>query len=283
MLACVGMGELNSLETPSLQVRIGRLFFALAVLGSGILQLVMGHFVRLLPVHPGRLPPVWLAYLFGVLLALIGFALLVRRVVSFAALAIAMILLVLFLGFGLPVALAHPWAGFGWTDPLMMLALIGGAFLAGAPREGSPGSSLDRFFEKATRFVPLLLGAFLAYCGMAHFLAAADVASMIPSWIPAHMFCTYFAGVALIAGGVGVLVPRTARLAATMSGIMVFSWVFLVHIPLAVDKHSISESAGVFEALGVSGVAFMLAGALRIHNPRSMEPMAGELVRKPAM
>jgi uncharacterized membrane protein len=266
MLACVGMGERIAPETPSLQGRIGRLFFALAVLGSGILQLVTGHFVRLLPVHPGRLPPAWLAYLFGVLLALIGSALLIRRVVSVAAITLGAILLALFLGFGLPVALAHPGTGFVWTDPLMTLTLIGGVMLAAAPREGSPSSSLERFFEKATRFVPMLLGAFLAFCGMAHFPYAKFVASLIPSWIPAHMFCTYFAGVALIAGGMGVVVPRTARLAATLSGIMLFSWVFLVHIPLAVDKHSVSETAGVFEPLAVSGVAFMLAGASRIHK-----------------
>jgi uncharacterized membrane protein len=271
MLLSVGMGELNPLQTPSL--RIGRLLFALAVLGSGILQLLTGHFVRILPVHRGHPPPAWLAYLFGVLLALIGLALLVRRVVSIAALALVAILLVLFLGFGLPAALKHPLAGFGWTDPLMMLALIGGAFLAGAPGEGSTGSSLERVFEKATRVAPLLLGAFLAYCGVAHFLAAADVASMIPSWIPAHLFCTYFAGTALIAGGVGIFVPRTARLAATLAGIMIFSWVFLVHIPSAVSEYNAGhhiggETSGVFEALADSGVALMVAGASRLRKSR---------------
>lgn len=253
------MGELDSHETSSLRLRTGRIFFALAVLGSGTLQLVTGRFVNLLPVRRGHLPPLWLAYLFGVLLALIGVALLVRRVASVSALALALILLVLFLGFGVPAALKHPMAGFGWTDPLMMLALIGGAFLAGAPRQGSAGSSLERFLEKAARLAPLPLAVFLAYCGMAHFLAATDVASMIPSWIPAHMFFTYFAGTALIAGGVGILVPGTARLAATLSGIMLFSWVFLVHIPAAIKSHS--ETSGVFEALADSGVALMVAGA----------------------
>lgn len=263
MLAFVGMGELNPLETPSLLTRIGRIFFALAVLGSGILQLATGRFVRILPLHPGRLPPAWLAYLFGALLALIGLALLVRRAVSAAVLALAAILLTLFLGFSLPVVLAQPGTGFVWTDFLMELALLGGAFLAGSPRQGSPGTSLDRVFERATRVVPLLLGAFLAYCGLAHFAYVKPIAGMIPSWIPAHIFWTYFAAVALIAGGVGVLVPRTARLAATLSGIMLFSWVFLVHIPLAVGKHSASEVGGVFEALSVSGVALMLAGVPR--------------------
>jgi hypothetical protein len=69
--------------------------------------------------------------------------------------------------------------------------------------------------------------------------------------------------VALIAGGIGLNVPPTARLAATLSGIMLFSWVFLVHIPLAIDKHLVSEVSRGFQAMQDSAVAFMLAGTVR--------------------
>ena len=56
-----------SRENTSWQVRLGRTFFALSVLASGILQLVTGHFVRILPAPPGQpLPALWLVYLFGV-------------------------------------------------------------------------------------------------------------------------------------------------------------------------------------------------------------------------
>ena len=60
--------------------------------------------------------------------------------------------------------------------------------------------------------------------------------------------------------------PRTARLAATLSGIMLFSWVFLVHIPLAINTNTVSEVSRGFQALQDSAVAFMLAGTLRIHK-----------------
>src|SRR5260221_148966 len=99
------MGELDSPETPSPQLRIGRLLFALSVVASGIFQLVTGRFVSLVPVNPDRLPPPWQAYLFGVLFVLIGVGLLVRRAVSAAAIALAALLLVLFFGFSLPLAL----------------------------------------------------------------------------------------------------------------------------------------------------------------------------------
>lgn len=266
VLVCVGMSELDSPQTPSLQLRIGRILFALSVLISGIFQLVTGQYVSLVPVNPERLPASWQPQLLGALLVLIGIAFLVRRAVSAAAITLGVLLLVLLLGFGLPVALAHASMGYVWVDPLMMLMLLAGVSLVAARGEGSPGGSLDRFFEKATRFVPLALGAFLAYCGLTHFPYAKYVANLIPSWIPGHMFWTYFAAIALIAGGVGVLVPRTARLAAMLSGIMLFSWVFLVHLPLAISTQKLSELSRGFQALSDSAVAFMLAGTLRIRK-----------------
>jgi len=266
MLACVAMGELDSPDTPSVQMKIGRILFALSVVASGIYQLVTGRWMNLVPADPARLPPPWQPYLFGVLFVLIGVALLLRRTVSAAAITLAVLLSVLFLGFGLPMALAHASTGIVWVVPLMELALLGGVILAAAPRDGSPGSSVDRVFETAARFVPLALGAFLAYCGLTHFPYAKGVASMIPPWIPAHMFWTYFAAIALIAGGIGVLVPRTARLAATLSGIMVFSWILLVHIPLAINTRTVREVSRGSQALSISAVAFMLAGSSRIRK-----------------
>jgi len=234
-------------------LRIGRLLFALSVVLSGIYQLVTGRFVNLVPVRPGPSPT--LPYLFGVLLVLIGIALLVRRTASAAAILLGVLLLVLFFGFGLRVALANASTGYVWVDPLMILMLLGGV-----------GLTDDRVFRTAARFVPWALGAFLAYCGAAHFPYAKYVASLIPPWILAHMFWTYFAAIALIAGGIGVLVPKTARLAAILSGVMLFSWVFLVHIPLAISTHNAGEISRGFQALSDSAVAFMLAGTLGTHK-----------------
>jgi len=257
------MGELDSPETG--QLRIGRILFALSVVASGIYQLVTGRFVNLVPVNPAHLPPASMAYLFGVILVLIGVGLLVRRTVSAAAIALAVLMLVLFFGFSLRVALAQASMGYVWVDPLMILAILGGVGLAAVRGDGS---SLDRVFEKAARFAPWALGAFLAYCGALHFPYARYVAGLIPPWIPGHMFWTYFAAIALIAGGIGVLVPRTARVAATLSGIMLFSWVFLVHIPLAISTHTVSEVSRGFQAMQDSAVAFMLAGWSRVSRAR---------------
>ena len=47
-------------------------------------------------------------------------------------------------------------------------------------------------------------------------------------------------------------------LAALLTGVMVFLWVWIVHVPrIFVSK---SDNIAVFEALAVAGVAFVLAG-----------------------
>ena len=266
MLAFVAMRDINS-ETRSQMLRIGRLLFALSVVASGIYQLVTGRYVNLIPINPAHVQP-WQAYLLGVLLVLIGVGLLVRKTVAVAAVTLGVLLLVLFFGFGLRVAIAHASLGYVWVDPLMILAIIGGVGLVAVRRDGSAGGSLNRVFEMAARFAPWALAAFLVYCGFTHFPYAKYVANLIPSWIPGHMFWTYFAAIALIAGGIGVLVPKTARLAAMLSGIMLFSWVFLVHIPLAISTHTVSEVSRGFQALQDSAVAFMLAGTVRSQKRR---------------
>ncbi len=89
------------------------------------------------------------------------------------------------------------------------------------------------------------------------------VDTLVPSWIPpGQRFWTYFAGVALISGGIGLLWPRISRLAAIWTGVMVFLWVLVLHIPRTIELKSLFELGGVFEALAISGTAFMLSGAI---------------------
>jgi uncharacterized membrane protein YphA (DoxX/SURF4 family) len=65
----------------------------------------------------------------------------------------------------------------------------------------------------------------------------------------------------LIAGGLGIFLPATTRAAAAMSGLMIFLWVFLLHIPRAIaPPRDPGETSAIFEALAISGVAFLVAG-----------------------
>jgi uncharacterized membrane protein YphA (DoxX/SURF4 family) len=82
--------------------------------------------------------------------------------------------------------------------------------------------------------------------------------TLVPTWIPGAVFWTYFAAVALIAGGIGIIVPRTARLAATLVGGMIFIWLLVLHIPRGFTINNQNEWTAVIEALAMSAIAFSL-------------------------
>jgi len=119
------------------------------------------------------------------------------------------------------------------------------------------------FSKRNLRIATVLLAVFLIICGVQHFVYAGFVDTLVPAWIPpGQRFWTYFTGVALFAGGVGLLFRGTVRTAALLSGVMVFFWVLLLHIPRAVSEtNQANELAGVFEALAISGVALLIAGS----------------------
>ncbi|HVZ64399.1 MAG TPA: hypothetical protein VG936_07495 [Lacunisphaera sp.] len=229
------------------------------MMAAGLRQLYTGSFVRLVPATPAWLTGTagW-ARGAGLLLVLAGAAMLTRRWARPAALAVAALLLLVFVAAQLPPALGNPWTGYMWTNPCKVLALFGGALAIANFRRGPAW---------------FLLAVFLMVCGVQHFVYAAFVDTLVPGWIPpGRRFWTITAGLALLAGGTGLLVPRTARAAALLSALMVFLWVFLVHLPRAASGRSSMEFDGVGEALAICGVALLAAGAPR--GGRAPEPLA---------
>jgi uncharacterized membrane protein len=156
------------------------------------------------------------------------------------------------------------------------LTMVGGALaVAGsvsrAEGPGSqPGSGSGSGNQTLIFIGRLCLGVFMILAGIEHFVFAEFVAPLVPAWIPESMFWTYFSGVALVAGGAGLILTITARIAAALSGLMIFLWFVLLHIPRAVAAgHDKNEWIAVFEALAFSGIAFVLAGSIRKRGSKS--------------
>jgi len=86
-----------------------------------------------------------------------------------------------------------------------------------------------------------------------------------PSWVPGRSLWACLVGVVLIAigaiaGGLGLVVEKTKRWAALLSGGMIFTWFVILHIPRALAApHDTNEWSSVCESLAVSGMAFLLA------------------------
>lgn len=95
--------------------------------------------------------------------------------------------------------------------------------------------------------------------GIQHFMYASFVATLVPGWIPCHLFWAYFVGVALIAAGVSIAINKKARLACIMLGAMIFLFVLLVHIPLVTQNiHDGGKITNAFKDVGLGCCAFIL-------------------------
>ena len=240
----------------------GQGFFAVGMACLGLLSILYGDFIV------GR-PPAWPAALH--LTPAIGYVagtitLSAALVVIFffrsagpASLIIAVLILVL--------SVFRHISGFmnDWLNSLKALALFGGALIVGS----SFFNAYYILFAKVrvnikTRraFILLgsvLLGIFLIGAGYAHFKFADVVKDFIPAYIPFHVFWTYFTGVCLLAGGVGLIIPYTRTWAALLSGIMVMGWFLLLHIPrFLANTQDVGDRLGLCESLTFAGIFFVL-------------------------
>jgi hypothetical protein len=80
------------------------------------------------------------------------------------------------------------------------------------------------------------------------------------------LFWAYFCGAALIGSGLAILLKIKSGPAATLLGIMIFIWVIILHIPRIIGSpvdYLGSETTSAFIALAYSGIAFVIAGAIK--------------------
>jgi uncharacterized membrane protein len=258
---------------------LGRIFFALAFIGLGIEHFLFQDFVTgRAPAWPDSVPggSIW-AYLTGAAFIATGIALLVGKKARLASVLAAALILFWALLRHIPVVAADSLLAPTWTRAGKALAFFGGALaMAGvSPREDGNRNLLlvkPLGSEQGLLLVGrICLGSFLIVTGIQHFLFDKFVALLIPPWLPGDaIFWTYFGGVCLIAGGIGLFIRKTARLAAFLSGCMVFSWFWIIHVPRTFA--SVSDSIAIFEALAVSGIAFVLAGSPYAPSPGSSPP-----------
>ncbi len=235
---------------------IGRLFLGLALVGFGVENLAFGHYVvaRAAPWPPDPLAQQLVAGVTGLLFLIYGGGILAGRWTREAALQSAVLILGWSLCLHWPRALAGAPLGGDWTNALKAVVLATGGVVLAAEVAGPRQAGL----ASLARLAPHAAAPFFLLAGIQHILFLQFVQTLVPPFIPGARFWTCVAAGALLAAGIGLLVPPVRRLAATLTGWMVLSWVFLVHVPLVVRVGAV-EWQGVFEALGISGVCFLLA------------------------
>jgi uncharacterized membrane protein len=121
-----------------------------------------------------------------------------------------------------------------------------------------------RGLDRAISFGPLFLAVPMGVFGTDHFIAAREVSTIVPSWMPAHMFWTYFVGTALIAAAFSIVLRKYSTLAATLLGIMLFCFVAMIHIPGLVAQPKDRFALAILlrdSSFGAGALAFALAQA----------------------
>ncbi|HTT32006.1 MAG TPA: hypothetical protein VMH48_00250 [Methylomirabilota bacterium] len=135
------------------------------------------------------------------------------------------------MGFLLAI-LAHRYVAFPIPGKVFWPYFAGTAILfIGLVRIIRAGSSQWRGIDGVAALGPLFFAIPLAVFGADHFVASKVVASIVPSWIPWHLFWAYFVGVALLAAALSLVTQKHSLLASTLLSAMLFSFVLLIHVP----------------------------------------------------
>ncbi len=88
-----------------------------------------------------------------------------------------------------------------------------------------------RGLDKLILFGPLFYAAPLAAFGTEHFTLTAAIASIVPNWIPWHLFWAYFVGACFIAAALSLVTGIQARLSASLLALTFFLFVVLMDAP----------------------------------------------------
>jgi uncharacterized membrane protein len=244
----------------------GRAIFALAIIGLGIETLACAQ--RVIFLYSGApnprfkaipfLPPIpWLAYLFGAILAICGAGLLVKRTLRMSAMVVGSLMFLGAVILNAPKSAAIPGDMSLRTVVFEPLAIATLAWLL--PGQGATPSWLAR----ATRY---LLAVSLIVFGVDHFLALAPIGTLIPPWIPWHVFWIAFFGTGFIAAGLSIGLNILPRWGAACLGLMFAIWVFALHLPRVLlglyggaGSHSPDEWSSLFIAIALWGGSWALA------------------------
>jgi uncharacterized membrane protein len=117
----------------------------------------------------------------------------------------------------------------------------------------------------------------LAVFASEHFSSTASLATLVPRWIPAHVFWVYLVGVAFLCAALGMAVLVQARVAAALVGLTMFIFVLVMDMPAVVaNPHNRFFWALALRQLAFSGGAFAFAmsrSSTRPRPPSSAHPM----------
>ena len=233
------------------------LFYALGAIGLGLTGLAFGDFARQIQPVPAWVPfRTALSYLSAALIVGAGGAALTSRwrlagITGLAAIFTVWALLLKTSVIAAAPSIVGAWLGFAEIGSLAIAGLMAASSLSGLGGDhGQQGLRIG-------------YGLCAIVFGLCHYVYADITASMVPEWLPERHFWAYLTGAGHLAAGLALISGVLARLAARMLGVMMGSFVLLVHLP---DTMAQPNSHGVWAiqclALALAGAAWLVGGVL---------------------
>jgi uncharacterized membrane protein len=110
---------------------------------------------------------------------------------------------------------------------------------------------------------PVFEAVALAIFAAEHFLAARDLSTIVPRWIPGALFWTYFVGTALLAAAISFITWRYVRWSASLLALLFLIFVATIHLPnLTKHLHERLFWTIAVRETAFAGGAMVLAGSL---------------------
>src|SRR3984885_5920571 len=212
----------------------GHIAFAITMIGIGIVGILNSDLMPLWNPIPGTGPVhELLVYCVIGISLLSGIGLLVRRTAALAARLLLATFLIWMLLFRLPSFIRAPLFEACWSVFPLAVMLSGTLVLYLWFATAWDRQHLRSITSiSGLRVARSTYGLSLGFFGLAHFIDVEDTISLIPNWLPGHLFWAYFNGCAFIAAGISVAIGVFARLAALLSAAQIGLFLFLVWIPI---------------------------------------------------
>ncbi len=245
---------------------VGRVAFAVTMIGLGILALVKGDF-----------PPIWLgapkglpgrealAYLSAFVSLLSGVGLLWRRTAPASSGVLLAFSLAWLLAFRVPHIFTTPTSSGMWWACGETALMVAAAWILYAGCSAAGDGERRRFAtgDTSVRIARALYGLALIPFGVAHFTFLKRTVSMVPAWLPWHLGWAAFTGFAFIAAGVAVVAGVWARLAARLSALQLLLFTLLVWVPTLAAGAGASDWYEAIDSWVLTAGAWVVADSYR--------------------
>lgn len=231
-------------------MRPARLFFAVTMIGLGVLGLIQRDFPPTWTGVPKRLPGrEVLIYICALVSVVSGAGLLTQRWGILAARALLMYLLAWLVLFRISHVFVTPTVEATWWECGDTAVMAAAAWVLCG--------------DKGLRHARVLYGLGLIPFGIAHFTYLQNTVADVPHWLGWPLGWAYFTGAAFIAAGLGVLTGVYARMAAVLSAVMISLFTLLVWVPIVVTGANAFQWTEFVNSWALAAAAWVVADSYR--------------------